>query len=67
MATPIAVAASVLAVVLVFVLAREIRLRRALEALLKKLIAYWRSHANASEPDARRAAAADDWLRQERR
>ena len=46
MATPIAVASSVLAVVLVIVLAREIRLRRALECLLKKLLTYWRTHTH---------------------
>ena len=46
MAVPIAVASTVLAVILVFVLAREIRLRRALECLLKKLLTYWRPHAH---------------------
>ena len=47
MAVPIAVASSVLAVVLVVVLAREIRLRRALESLLRRLLAYWRPVRNA--------------------
>ncbi len=60
MATPIAVASSVLAVVLVIVLAREIRLRRALECLLKKLLTYWRTHAHARAPDADRPADAGD-------
>ncbi len=60
MAVPIALAASVLAVVLVVVLAREIRLRRALECLLKKLLTYWRTHAHTRVPDADRPADAGD-------
>ena len=43
MAVPIAVTTTVLAVVLVFVLAREIRLRRAFESLLRRLLTYWRT------------------------
>lgn len=44
MAVPIAVASSVLAMILVIALAREIRLRRALESLLRRLLSYWRTH-----------------------
>ena len=59
MAVSIALASSVLTVVLVIVLAREIRLRRALESLLRKLLAYWRTHEerktrNADDPAAPR-------------
>jgi hypothetical protein len=60
MATPVAVASTVLAVVLVVVLAREIRLRRALESLLRKLLAYWRSREERSPRDVGRPADAGD-------
>jgi len=57
MAVPIAVASSVLAVVLVVVLAREIRLRRALETLLRKILALWRTHEERNLRDVGRATA----------
>ena len=60
MTAPILLASSLLAVVLVLLLIREHRLRRALEALLRRLIAHWRSHEknrptnpNPSDPDER--------------
>jgi hypothetical protein len=67
MAVPIAVASTVLAVILVIVLAREIRLRRALESLLRRLLTYWRTHAHTRVPDADRPAAPDDWLPKQHR
>ena len=47
MTGPIILASSVLAVVLVLVLVREVRLRRALQALLRRLLEKWRSNTNA--------------------
>ena len=43
MVAPVLLASSALAVVLVLALAREIRLRRALETLLRRLLQKWRS------------------------
>jgi ABC-type phosphate/phosphonate transport system permease subunit len=60
MAVPIALASSVLAVVLVVVLAREIRLRRALESLLRRLIAYWRTREERTHRDTGHPADAAD-------
>ena len=60
MAVPIAVASSVLAVVAVVVLAREIRLRRALESLLRRLLAYWRTREEHNPRDTGRSADAGD-------
>ena len=60
MAVPIAVASSVLAVVLVVVLAREIRLRRALESLLRRLLAYWRTREERTHRDTAHPVDADD-------
>ncbi len=48
---------SLLAVVLVIALAREIRLRRALQALLKRLLTHWRSHETNHPIDPERPAA----------
>jgi len=45
-------ASSVLVVVLVLLLCREVRLRRALQALLKRLLSFWRNR-DAEEPVAR--------------
>jgi hypothetical protein len=42
-------ASSVLVVVLVLLLCREVRLRRALQSLLKKLLSFWRNR-DAEEP-----------------
>lgn len=47
MTGPIILASSVLAVVLVLALVREVRLRRALQALLRRLLKKWRSDTNA--------------------
>jgi hypothetical protein len=67
MAVPIAVASTVLAVILVVVLAREIRLRRALESLLRRLLAYWRNHEKTKNHDtAGPADAGDSRLREQR-
>ena len=46
--TPILLASSLLAVVLVLILIREHRLRRALESLLRRLITNWRNHEKNS-------------------
>ncbi len=43
MTTPVLLASSTLAVVLVLALVREVRLRRALQNLLHRLLAKWRS------------------------
>ena len=43
MATPIILASSLLAVVLVAALVREVRLRRALQRLLSRLLTAWRT------------------------
>ena len=40
-------ATSLLAVVLVHALVREVRLRRALQTLLRRLLIHWRSHGKA--------------------
>ena len=42
MLAPILLASTALALLLVFALIREIRLRRALEELLRRLLAKWR-------------------------
>ena len=44
MTAPIILASSVLAIVLVAALVREVRLRRALQRLLSRLLSYWRKH-----------------------
>jgi hypothetical protein len=50
-------ASSLLAVVLVLALVREVRLRRALQMLLHRLLAHWRFHEktndDADTPDRR--------------
>ena len=50
-------AGAVLVVLLALALAREMRMRRALQSLLKKLLSFWRNR-DAEEPVARRGAAA---------
>ncbi len=52
-------ACSVLVVVLVLALAREMRLRRALQALLAKLLSFWRNR-DVEKPVAQRGDADDD-------
>jgi len=52
-------ASSVLVVLLALALAREMRMRRALQSLLRKLLSYWRK-SDADEPVARRGDADDD-------
>jgi hypothetical protein len=47
---------SLLAVVLALALAREVRLRRALQALLRRLLAHWRFHEKTRSHDADRPA-----------
>jgi len=47
---------SLLAVVLVIALAREIRLRRALQSLLRRLLAHWRTHETTCPDDPDRPA-----------
>jgi hypothetical protein len=44
MTAPIILASSTLALVLVLALVREVRLRRALQVLLRRLLEKWRSH-----------------------
>ena len=46
MTAPILLASSALTVVLVLALVREVRLRRALQALLRRLLEKWRSIRN---------------------
>jgi len=46
-------ASSVLVVVLVLLLCREVRLRRSLQALLKRLLSFWRN-TDAEDPVAQR-------------
>ena len=48
-----------LVVVLVLLLCREVRLRRALQHLLKQLLSYWRNR-DAEQPVARRGDADDN-------
>jgi hypothetical protein len=48
---------SLLAVVLAMALAREIRLRRALQSLLRRLLAHWRPHETIHSDDLDRPAA----------
>jgi hypothetical protein len=55
----ILMASAVLVVLLTLALAREIRMRRALQSLLKKLLSFWRSR-DEEEPVARRGRADDD-------
>jgi hypothetical protein len=55
----ILMAGAVLVVLLALALAREMRMRRALQSLLKKLLSFWRNR-DAEEPVARRGATADD-------
>jgi len=43
MTVPVLLAGSVLALVLTLALVREVRLRRALETLLRRLLEKWRS------------------------
>jgi hypothetical protein len=50
-------AGAMLSAVLAIALLRELRLRRALEALLRRILAAWRNiHASRESDDARRAA-----------
>jgi ABC-type phosphate/phosphonate transport system permease subunit len=51
-------ACAVLVVVLALALAREVRLRRALQSLLKQLLSFWRNRDET--PAARRGNADDD-------
>ena len=50
---------AVLVVLLALALAREMRMRRALQCLLKKLLSFWRNR-DAEKPVARRGDADDD-------
>jgi hypothetical protein len=52
-------ASAVLVVLLALALAREMRMRRALQSLLKKLLSFWRNR-DAEDPVARRGDTADD-------
>jgi hypothetical protein len=55
MTTAIVASSSLLAVVLTVALVRERRLRRALQALLRRLLFHWRSHGktiNAADAHA---------------
>lgn len=47
MTAAVVLASSTLAVVLVLALLREVRLRRALQAILRRLLEKWRSDTNA--------------------
>ena len=47
MTTSIVLASSALAVVLVLALIREVRLRRALQVLLRRLLDKWRTNTHA--------------------
>lgn len=47
MTATVLLASSALAVVLVLALVREVRLRRALQTLLRRLLERWRSGRNA--------------------
>ena len=58
-------ASSILAAVLALALAREVRLRRALERLLSRILAAWRRRHDRSTMDSRDADShghSDDWL-----
>ena len=61
MTLPILVTSSLLVVILCVVLAREVRLRRALQRLLAKLLAHWRNahENNSAAGDTGRDATAD--------
>jgi len=52
-------AGAVLVVLLALALAREMRMRRALQSLLKKLLSFWRNR-DAENSVARRGDTADD-------
>ncbi len=52
-------ASSALAVVLVVALVREVRLRRAMQMLLHRLIEHWRMHGKTTETEDRTGRAAD--------
>jgi len=52
-------AGAVLVVLLALALAREMRMRRALQSLLKKLLSFWRNN-NAEDPVAQRGDTDDD-------
>jgi len=47
MTAPVLLASSALVLVLVLALVREVRLRRALQSLLRRLFERWRSGRNA--------------------
>ena len=53
----ILLASSLLAVVLVLILIREHRLRRALESLLRRLLTRWRKHETNRDTDSAGPAA----------
>jgi hypothetical protein len=55
----IVLASSLLAVVLALALAREVRLRRALERLLARILSYWRNQHASNETPAPHDAGAD--------
>ncbi|GAG33442.1 unnamed protein product [marine sediment metagenome] len=62
---PLLVVGSTLVIVLVLALAREVRLRRALQRLLARLLAHWRNHdvedtSHASQQPDRRSSAFRD-------
>jgi hypothetical protein len=50
MTIPVLLASSLLAVVLVLALAREVRLRRALQQLLTRILNYWRKRHDKNDP-----------------
>ncbi len=56
MSTVVLTGSSLLTVVLVLALAREIRLRRALQSLLKRLLAHWRPYEKNHSNDVDRAS-----------
>jgi len=59
MNTAILVASSTLALILIVVLVREVRLRRALQRLLSRLLAYWKNPHGDNSPDRSRSPRPD--------
>jgi len=52
MTISVVAATALLAVVLVHALVREVRLRRALQTLLHRLLIHWRSHGKTNDAAA---------------
>jgi len=59
MNTAILLASSTLALILIVALVREVRLRRALQRLLTRLLAYWRNPHGENPPDRPRSPRPD--------